>query len=98
MVETYCIILNLSQGDIGSPLTKFINLNGTITNCIIGVTINPFKKQNNTMLRFARVSGEFKNIQRIVETLKNPGATNFNYARSSQQDSQNNRVKRPKVY
>ena len=76
------------QGDIGSPLTKFIKNNGTSKNYIVGVTIRRTDSDIGTILRFIRVKPAIKYIQEMVDKLEDPFETTNSYLREDTEESE----------
>ena len=62
------IFSTFTQGDTGSPLTKFINVYGD--NYIIGVTIREHMGITGTLLNFIKISHVLNTIRRLVEELQ----------------------------
>ena len=60
----------ITQGDQGSPLTKYLSLNGEKNNYIIGITFNEFVDKEKTLIRFMRTSFAYKNIEGMVKMLE----------------------------
>ena len=61
------ICLTFAQGDLGSPLTKIIDMSGD--NCIIGVTIREQISTVGTILHFVRINYVLDAIRSLVEEL-----------------------------
>ena len=66
------IFLTFTQGDLGSPLIKFIDTSGD--NYIIGVTIREHMCTDGTMLHFIRINYVLDEIRRLVEELQQQAA------------------------
>ena len=62
------IFLTFTQGDIGSPLTKLIDM--SVHNYIIGVTIRETMGITGTLLSFIRINPVLGTIRRLVEELQ----------------------------
>ena len=62
------IFLTFTQGDLGSPLTKFIDTSRD--NYIIGVAIREHMGKAGTMLNFIRISHVLGTIRSLVEELQ----------------------------
>ena len=64
------ISLNITQGDLGSPLTKIIHNAKADENVILGVMIKPHIQENYTLHRFIRSSFIIDDVKEMVKALE----------------------------
>ena len=77
------IFSTVTQGDLGSPLTRFVKDKDDGKNYIIGVTFRRYVGNNSSLLRFVRIHYVLDSIKEMEEKLQSPTANNASYTTTS---------------